>query len=298
MENSMETQIIGLLAETFIHPGIGRTEGVVDLPVAREAATDYPYIPGSSIKGALRDYARGHWPDQKTEESGDSNRRTPHVNIRTCFGEHTNAGGILISDARLLLLPVRSLTGSYRWVTSPHLLERFQRDLARSNQKIAPSLPEISLSSGQLLGEGSGILFLEERTFSYAGPLPAGVTEAISPLIKHDKTKKRITGQLVILNDDDFAWFARYSLSVQARNVLNEETKVSENLWYEESLPPDSLFYTLLTPRVQESGLDKIQTLIENNAWLQTGGNETVGQGWMAMQTYGNKVKVKEGGVA
>ena len=29
--------------------------GVVDLPVAREAATDYPVLVGSSLKGALRD---------------------------------------------------------------------------------------------------------------------------------------------------------------------------------------------------------------------------------------------------
>lgn len=49
----MSNVILGLLAETFIHSGIGHTEGAIDLPVAREAATDYPYIPGSSLKGAL-----------------------------------------------------------------------------------------------------------------------------------------------------------------------------------------------------------------------------------------------------
>jgi len=37
----MNTNIIGLLAETSIHPGSGQDAGFVDLPVAREAATDY-----------------------------------------------------------------------------------------------------------------------------------------------------------------------------------------------------------------------------------------------------------------
>ncbi len=51
----MRTAILGLLAESPIHPGSGRGVGVVDLPVAREAATDYPVLVGSSLKGALRD---------------------------------------------------------------------------------------------------------------------------------------------------------------------------------------------------------------------------------------------------
>ena len=46
----MNTAILGLLAETSIHAGTGRGMGVVDLPVAREAATDYPVIVGSRLK--------------------------------------------------------------------------------------------------------------------------------------------------------------------------------------------------------------------------------------------------------
>ena len=50
----MKSAMLGLLAETPIHPGAGRGMGVVDLPVAREAATDYPVLVGSSLKGALK----------------------------------------------------------------------------------------------------------------------------------------------------------------------------------------------------------------------------------------------------
>src|SRR5208282_3302509 len=54
----MNTQIVGLVAETSIHPGAGQSSGIIDLPVAREAATDYPFVPGSSVKGALLGLAR------------------------------------------------------------------------------------------------------------------------------------------------------------------------------------------------------------------------------------------------
>lgn len=44
-------KIIGILAETSVHVGAGQMFGAIDLPVAREAATQFPFIPGSSLKG-------------------------------------------------------------------------------------------------------------------------------------------------------------------------------------------------------------------------------------------------------
>src|SRR5262249_10276387 len=41
-----------------------------------------------------------------------------------------NAGSAQFADARLLLLPVRSLAGTFAWVTSPYVLRRFLRDVA------------------------------------------------------------------------------------------------------------------------------------------------------------------------
>ncbi len=46
--------LIGLRADSFVHVGIGQSFGEVDLPFVREAATHYPFIPGSALKGALR----------------------------------------------------------------------------------------------------------------------------------------------------------------------------------------------------------------------------------------------------
>lgn len=265
----MNTAILGLLAETSIHPGSGSDAGFVDLPVAREAATDYPVIVGSSFKGALLDFCR----------NGNSD-----IDCKEVFGEQENAGTLLVSDARLLLLPVRSMTGHYKWVTCPHLLERLQRDWARAGRNgidLSIKGPEL----GAYLGEGLENLFLEERQFTNKGTLPEGLVAAIGGLILYESTRKRLPNQLVILHDDDFAWFARYGLSINARNVLDNETKTSKNLWYEETIPPDSLFYCLLAERgAGVSAVSNVCNLFEGKPYIQVGGNATVGQGCFAIQ--------------
>lgn len=263
----MNSTLLGLLAETPIHPGCGRSMGVVDLPVAREAATDYPVLVGSSLKGALRDKA-------ETAGRGDVEHR---------FGRPDQAGDLLVSDARLLLLPVRSLTGSYRWITCPHILERFRRDLARAGLTPQPPV-KIEVAPGTALTAGSGSLFLEERQFRIKNPPPPALLEAIRPLLLHADSQARLAAQIAVLHDDDFAWFVRYGLPIQARNVLEDGTKQSKNLWYEESLPPDTLMAALVIGR-QATALSTLHQLFpESDAYLQVGGNETVGQGWFAVQ--------------
>ncbi len=82
--------------------------------------------------------------------------------------------------------------------------------------------------------------------------------------------------------DADFAWFARYALPVQARNVLDDETKQSLNLWYEEALPPDTLMYAIVASR-GDLARQAVDSLFQSDPYLQIGGNETVGEGWFAV---------------
>lgn len=264
----MKVKIVGLLAETPIHPGSGQDTGFVDLPVARESATDYPVIVGSSLKGALRDRAR----QEKFED------------IDKVFGKQDDAGQLLVGDARLLLLPVRSLTRSYCWVTCPHLLERLSRDLGRAgklNDGSSSPRPEQGKFLGLTATDSS--LLLEERQFSRDGEIPTVVYQQVRDLFKHGETAARLEERLVILNDDDFVWFARFGLTVQARNVLDEVKKTSKNLWYEETIPPDALFYSLWAERVGGT-LETVVSSFEKSPYLQVGGNETVGQGWFAVK--------------
>lgn len=287
----MKTMLYGLLAESPIHPGAGQSTGFVDLPVAREAATDYPVIVGSGMKGALLGMARDHEMSPNDLRNVFGSSEVTEENGQRRGG----AGGLLVSDARLLLLPVRSLTSSYMWLTCPHLIERFDRDRKRTlgsdNQLQSIKVAVVDDEPPKYLGPKThdDNLFLEERQFAHDGDLPDGLIEILRPLFAHDTAAARLSKQLAIVSDDSFAWFARYGLSVNARNVLHIERKTSENLWYEETLPPDSLFYWLFAER-SAGVLEKVKDLFGNRPYIQVGGNETIGHGWFALS------KPQEGG--
>jgi CRISPR-associated protein Cmr4 len=244
---------------------------VVDLPVAREAATDYPVLAGSSLKGALRDRT------ERRESSGQelAERR---------FGKVDHAGDLLVSDGRLLLLPVRSLTGASQWVTCPQLLERYRRDLARAHQpQLAP--PERGADPADSHARAAALdqLFLEERQFLVDGPPDPGLIEMLKRAVPHPEVQERLTNRLVIVSDNDFSWFARYGLPINARNQLSDGTKQSRNLWYEETLPPDTVMYALVMGRTEDALHTLADIFPEHDRYLQVGGNETVGHGWFAV---------------
>lgn len=277
----MKQAILGLLAETSAHPGAGRSMGVVDLPVSREAATDYPVLVGSSLKGAMRDKARrcGAAQDQEQQWFGKQGQ---------AGDKQGQAGELLISDGRLLLLPVRSLTQSYRWATCPYLLERFRRDRLRAGAGSTIDAPR-AIEPGQALAAGAGPLILEERQFEILEEPSDSLVKAIEPLLLHNETRQRLGRQIAVLHDDDFAWFARYGLAIQARNVLDQNTKQSKNLWYEESLPPDTVMYALAAGRDDDT-LKALDTLFPGaDPYLQVGGNETLGQGWFAVTLHASE---------
>jgi CRISPR-associated protein Cmr4 len=69
---------------------------------------------------------------------------------------------------------------------------------------------------------------------------------------------------------------------------LKEDTKVTipGALWYEETIPQDSLFYSLILERKSDA-IGIIKQMLSDRSYLQVGGNETVGQGWFAMKVLG-----------
>jgi CRISPR-associated protein Cmr4 len=272
----MKRLLVGLLAETPLHCGIGQSDGIVDLPVAREAATDYPVITGSSLKGGLKNHAQDNGVDS--------------TDIEFVFGREDGAGALLVSEARLLLLPVRSLSSAYKWVTCPHLIERFVRDAERVHYGIQ-TLNDINIKVdvGEYIGSAStdNTLFLEEMGFEHTtvGVIDK-VASALKRLILHKETQERLQSQLVILNDNDFMWFAKNGLGIQARNVLEAGTKESKNVWYEEYLPADTLLYTTLFERISSqnsntNAVECVKKLLVEHPYLRVGGNETVGMGWL-----------------
>lgn len=260
-------KIIGILAETSVHVGAGQMFGAIDLPVAREAATQFPFIPGSSLKGSFREKV-----EQDSEEKA-----------KQYFGSENSAAGIGVSDGRLLLLPIRSLSRLYCWVTCPYLLERFVRDLRLTGREW--DLPRLQIEEEQAwVVVGKSPLILEEFVFN-AVQKPDElnkIVEGICGLIAHPSVQDRLRKSFVVVRDEDFSAFAQRGLFVYARNSLDDETKQSKGLWYEEALPADTLLYTILFARNSEQDQILAQFIqeIERAPYLQVGGNETIGQGW------------------
>lgn len=270
----MKSAIIGMLAETSLHPGTEQSTGIVDMPVAREVSTGYPVIVGSSLKGAIK----------------DKSRQSAWVDLDEVFGKSDNAGAVAVTDARLLLLPVRSLTGHFKWVTCPYLLERFCRDSRLAGLSVNLVIPDPKKDEVVVAENGLENLYLEELSFKVTGNKATmdNIIREISPLILHESVRNRLQEHVLVMSDDNFNYFATYGLQVNARNELYEDTKTSKNLWYEETLPPDSLFYALLLPRRgKEQALEQIEKLFRDHPYLQVGGNETVGQGWCAVSWLG-----------
>lgn len=291
--------MLGLFAETPLHPGTGSTTGVVDLPVQRERHTDFPIIQASGIKGAMREAA------ERKDATGKSLLTPDEVNI--IFGPENSdhAGALAITDARILAFPVRSLTNVYAWVTCPAVISRLERDMALLKKAPYCNISQLSVDKEKaLISNESALseeLILEELLFTIDidPSKKTAVSNCVTEILKfippngvYATVIQKMKKDLVVIHDDDFTHLVKNATQVSARIVL-KENKTSENLWYEESIPSDTLFYTLLMaskPRGGNSIADAkgVLEMVQNNitGYLQIGGNETVGMGWCALQYY------------
>jgi len=129
---------------TPLHIGAGQGLGHVDLPIVREAHTNFPYIPGTSLKGALRNLeinqvarTRGEKPSQVEErltENKFDQKEEDILRLAKIFGvagkgaeegKEVGAGKVLFSDAFIVLFPVKSAKGIFSLTTCPYAINRF-----------------------------------------------------------------------------------------------------------------------------------------------------------------------------
>lgn len=297
------TRMLFIYVETPLHAGTGRGLGAVDLPIQRERTTGYPIVQASSIKGKLRAEANSKIGTGITTDE-----------VKAMFGpgpgdnasEH--AGALSAGDARILLFPVRSLAGVFAWVTSIDALARFQREAAmvRLNpdwKEVVEIGKEEALVNGNVLKAGDSVV-LEE--FSFTPKQNDAVktlgewlaTNALPDGKEYDYWRKVLPQKLCILPEDAFRDFVRYGTEVQTHVQLDPETKTVKRgaLWTSESLPVDTVLYAPLMAtksRANGSNLDaegvlkKITDL--NLTRTQLGGDETTGQGMVALRIAGGK---------
>lgn len=276
--------LVFLHALSPLHAGTGQGIGAIDLPIAREKATGIPYLPGSSLKGVLRDRAAPWDPKTRFAVFGPDTESA---------SEH--AGAVQVGDAKLLLFPVRSLYGVFALVTSPYLLERFRRE-AKIVGLGTPEILEVQNPGQALLARDSRVLgdggkvYLEDLDLEAREE--AGAWE--DWLAQH--LEAPVKGRLVVVHDDLMGYLLETATEVVARIRLDDETKTVAPgaLWYEESLPTESVLYSLLRTEDSrrkgqnlsaEAILAMVKGLLEGP--VQLGGKATVGRGLCAFKVVG-----------
>lgn len=271
----MNTRPFLLHALSPLHAGTGHTPDIIDLPTARMKATGIPFLPGSSIKGVLRDARRASDREKTEAVFGPSDDPAAH------------AGALVVGDARLLALPVRSFRGTFAWVTSPLLLTLAKRDM----EERSLAIPGIK-GRGACLAEGTvcvhknGRLYLED--LDLAATVAAEATawaKRLAPLAYPDDGI--FTGRFAIVDDDTMAFLWETATQVDARVRLDERTRTVAPgaLWLEESLPPETLLIGLLAAdrsrrrNVSMSPDEVLGFALSGEEVHQFGGKATTGRG-------------------
>jgi CRISPR-associated protein Cmr4 len=281
------TKIYWLHAITPLHVGAGKGVGFIDMPIMREKVTNWPLVPGSAVKGVLRD----HFTQNGTDEQRDL--------VDAAFGKQvvddaSNAGSLVLTDAHIVCLPVRSLYGTFAYITSPLVLERLKRDLTDAGHDIQDS-PEPGSSealhiTGSKLVE-CGKIFFEDIDFT-AKPDDAltkkwGETIAEQLFSKESGWQAIFKERFAVISDDNFNFLAQTGTEVVAHVRIEDSKKIVAKgaLWYEEALPAETVLAGIAwCDRVfgsSETKQDKIlSTYCQGDALnLQIGGKATVGKG-------------------
>ena len=134
---------------------------------------------------------------------------------------------------------------------------------------------------------------MEEFEFHRTGD-DGGAAEWLAKTAVTDKaTAERLTRNLVVLQDDDFTHFVRHATEVIARIGLDYETKTARGqaLFYEEFLPPETLFYAVAlatgsrNEKVERDAAGMLNLLRDHTPpILQIGADQTIGKGLCAIR--------------
>lgn len=287
----MNERLYWVHALTPLHVGSGQGLNYIDLPLMRESLTNFPVIPGSSVKGVFAD---SHGATDEKREKDDT--------LARAFGRggdtQATAGALSITDARLACLPVRSLYGTFAWCTAPIILERLLRDLRAIGAK--PAVSGVSTKEAALVcpgtklaGTGVRSMYLEDLDVAVQDSPQAEswATWIASQVFDKDEAWTELFKQrFAILPDDLFKYLAETATDVQPHIRIDAESKrVADGaLWYEESLPAETILAGIITCDTQRIGAEKSQQVLDllnakqgNPAehFVQIGGKATVGKG-------------------
>lgn len=301
----MTTSLLYIYTESPLHAGTGSTVSVIDLPIQRERVTNYPHVYSSGLKGALRSQSNLGETERNIVFGPDLNQSENNA--------VTHAGAVSIGEAKLVLFPVRSLTGIFAYVTCPFVLARLHRDLSFAGTSNLPPVINNLISNNQCAiasvasQDGgvarSGAVVLEEYTFEPNSN--DGVTElakwfstnAMPQGDEYAYWRDTLAQRLVVIPDDAFRDFVMHSTQIVTRIRIQKDTKTVQDgaLWTQESIPPDALFVSTVVAnkidinreklKVKKSDADIASLLVDSMPKrIQIGGDETTGHGMVALK--------------
>jgi len=299
--------LLTFYAETPIHMGAGQSISYVDLPVQRERHTSFPVLWASGIKGVIRDLALREGENMREGENKNK--------VEAIFGPEDGsdfASCISITDAKILLYPVRSVKGVFAWVTCPFVLKRFKEDLKavgiefkHNGQEI--QIPNVSddkviVSNGSSLIIGNNQVAFEEFVFDVDNSYKAGeLASFLKKFLPDNLLTQFLEGRLAIVSDNVFKDFVNYAVEVRTRIRIDQAkgTVRERALFSEELVPSESIFYSLLFitdpfKKIEDivsadDVFGKFSSLISKYCFFQLGGDETTGKGYVRVNFYPNQ---------
>lgn len=303
----MQTQIFHLQNLSALHVGTGQGVGVVDLPIARSKSTNLPLVPGSAIKGVLRD----ELASQEFLQPND---------IQTLFGpdtslEDAHAGAIAFGDANLLLLPIRSFAGTVAYATCPFILRQYKRDNTSNTADL--QIPQLAGSDddtvsarvtvgSSLIVQGTDRIALEDLDIqAYDNDSTQKWADAITESLYPENSKDyedwrtQVASRFVILPDDIFSFLADTATEIRTRIRIDRKTRTVQQgaLWTEENLPADSVFWGVLgvsqsrKKSDDRSAQNLADLLPKQEIKIQIGGKHTVGRGFCRLLLNANNTE-------
>lgn len=282
----MSSAIFYIHALSPLHMGTGAAVGAIDLPHARETATQLPNVPGSGIKGV--------WRDQFPRHTAETTRL-----FGSDWSEPTrDQAALLFSDAWLLCMPVMSFVGDFAWVTSPMSLARFARERRYTLPNDAlPPLPQPQTHQAQVSADcvlkHEGDLYLHELKIKASdNKAVQDWAELIAREVFADDTEyqKEFVKRFVVVGEAELVHLSHAAGHVPMRNALDDNKLVTKGaLWSEENMPAETMFWgTVSADTLQDrdnqihsarDSLNQFTHLAKQNPRLQFGGKASVGRG-------------------
>lgn len=312
-----------IICETPLHAGTGSDLGIIDLPIQRERHTQYPKIEASGLKGALRVAF-----EDKTIDTFKINEHKVKIQLSFGYdpdGKNTEkvkkeedgqfAGALGFSDARILLFPVKSLKGTFAWVTCPNVINKFIKDM--SICKIKPDFTYINNDENTVVNnpiltintEKTEVVLEDSLLTVKENENTTKIAEYFSKVIfpqteEYIYWSELIKKNFIIISNDTFKDFVTLATEVITRTKINNETGTVKDgaLFTEEYLPSETIMYTLsmFSPLFQNGSVfnnpywqDEINEYAVRDFFrtslpevVQIGGNATLGKGLVKFNKY------------